>query len=41
MGRYIAERALAGLFVYIAAEKTQIWHDPVARTTDLLKALFD
>ncbi|MFK7954818.1 MAG: DUF4197 domain-containing protein [Lysobacterales bacterium] len=41
LDRYVTAKALDGLFVYIAAEEKQIREDPVARTTDLLKALFD
>ncbi len=41
LDRYVTNKALDGLFVYIAAEEKQIRENPVARTTDLLKALFN
>ncbi len=41
LDRYVTNKALDALFVYIAAEEKQIREDPIARTTDLLKALFD
>lgn len=40
LDRYVTDRALDGLFVYVAAEEKRIRENPVARTTDLLKALF-
>lgn len=41
LDRCVADKALDGLFVYIGAEEKQIRDDAVARTTDLLKGLFD
>lgn len=41
LDRYVTNKALDGLFVYIAAEEKQIRENPLARTTDLLKALFN
>lgn len=37
---YVTERALGGLFHYVALEEQKIRKDPVARVTDLLKKVF-
>jgi hypothetical protein len=37
---YVTERALNGVFVYIADEETKIRMNPAARVTDLLKKVF-
>ena len=37
---YVTERALSGLFHYVALEEQKIRKDPVARVTDLLKKVF-
>jgi len=37
---YATDRAIEGLFVMIAKEEKNIRHDPLARTTDLLKKVF-
>jgi hypothetical protein len=37
---YVTERALNGLFVYIADEESKIRLNPAARVTDLLKKVF-
>lgn len=38
---YVTERALNGVFVYIADEEAKIRMNPAARVTDLLKKVFD
>jgi hypothetical protein len=38
---YVTRRALDGLFLMVAAEEKNIRADPVARTTDLLKQVFN
>lgn len=40
LDNYVTEKALDGLFFYIAAEEEKIRTNPVARTTDLMKAMF-
>ncbi len=37
---YVTERALNGVFVYIASEEGKIRKDPAAQVTDLLKKVF-
>ncbi len=37
---YVTERALNGVFVYIAKEEAKIRKDPAAQVTDLLKKVF-
>jgi len=37
---YVTEKALAGIFLQLAAEEAKIRTDPVARTTDILKKVF-
>jgi Protein of unknown function (DUF4197) len=37
---FVTERALSGLFHYVALEEQKIRKDPVARVTDLLKKVF-
>ena len=37
---YVTDKALDGLFFYVAAEEKKIRENPVARTTDLLKMVF-
>ena len=37
---YVTEKALAGIFVQLAAEEMKIRKDPLARTTDILKKVF-
>ncbi|MFV0483803.1 MAG: DUF4197 domain-containing protein [Bacteroidales bacterium] len=38
--KYVAEKAVDGLFVKIADEEKQIRQDPVSRTSDILKSVF-
>ncbi|MFV0346085.1 MAG: DUF4197 domain-containing protein [Bacteroidales bacterium] len=38
--KYVAEKAVDGLFVKIADEEKQIREDPVSRTSDILKSVF-
>jgi len=38
---YVTDRALNGVFVYIAEEENKIRANPAARVTDLLKKVFD
>ena len=38
---YVTERALDGLFTVLAQEETRIREDPAARTTELLRRVFD
>ena len=38
--RYVTEKALDGLFTYIAAEEKRIRENPLARSSDLLKKVF-
>ncbi|MEM9531587.1 MAG: DUF4197 domain-containing protein [Pseudomonadota bacterium] len=40
LDQYVTQKALDGLFAYVAEEERLIRSDPVARTTDLLKTLF-
>lgn len=40
LSSYVTERALGGLFHYVALEEQKIRKDPVARVTDLLKKVF-
>jgi hypothetical protein len=40
LAEYVTERALNGVFVYIAEEEGKIRTDPAARVTDLLKKVF-
>lgn len=37
---YITRKALDGLFIKLAVEEKKIRHDPVARTTDILRKVF-
>ncbi len=37
---YVTERALSGVFLYIAEEETKIRQNPAAQVTDLLKKVF-
>lgn len=37
---YITRKALDGLFIKLAEEESKIRHDPVARTTEILKKVF-
>jgi hypothetical protein len=37
---YVTERALQGLFHYVAAEEKEIRKNPLARTSDVLKKVF-
>lgn len=41
LNRYVTEEALNGLFTMLAAEEKKIRQNPVARTTDLLKKVFE
>ncbi len=41
LAAYVTERALNGVFVYIADEEAKIRMNPAARTTDLLRKVFD
>jgi len=41
LGEYVTEKAIEGLFVKIADEEKAIREDPVSRTTDLLKKVFN
>jgi len=38
--RYVVDRAMDGLFHYVAIEEAAIRNDPAARTTDLLQRVF-
>lgn len=40
LDRYVTERTLDGLFAMIRDEERRIRHDPVARTTELLRRVF-
>jgi hypothetical protein len=40
LDRYVTNRAMDGLFTYIAIEEKKIRQNPAARTTDLLKRVF-
>jgi len=40
LDQYVTDKALDGLFLMVAEEEKKIRHDPVARTTDLLKKVF-
>lgn len=37
---YVTEKAIAGLFVMVAAEELKIRQDPVARTSEILRKVF-
>ena len=37
---YVTDKAMDGIFKYVAAEEKQIRQNPMARTTDLLKKVF-
>ena len=37
---YVVEKAMDGLFYYVAKEEAAIRNDPAARTTELLKKVF-
>lgn len=39
--KYVTEKAIDGLFVQIAKEEKEIREDPAARTSDLLKKVFE
>ena len=38
---YVVEKGMEGIFFYLAREEAEIRKDPVKRTTDLLKKVFD
>ena len=40
LDEYATDKAIEGLFTLIAKEEKNIRHDPVARTTELLKKVF-
>lgn len=40
LNEYVTDRTLEGLFTVLAREEQKIRHDPLARTTDLLKRVF-
>lgn len=40
LDKYITDKALDGLFYYIAVEEKKIRNDPVSRTTDILQRVF-
>ena len=40
LSAFVTERALSGVFHYVALEEQKIRKDPVARVTDLLKKVF-
>jgi len=40
LDNYVTEEALNGLFTMLAAEEKKIRENPAARTTDLLKQVF-
>jgi hypothetical protein len=40
LGDHVTDKALDGLFHYIAKEEEAIRRNPAARTTDLLKTVF-
>jgi hypothetical protein len=37
---YVTEKALTGIFYYVAQEEQKIRKDPTARVTDILKKVF-
>lgn len=41
LAEYATDKAIAGLFVLVAREEAKIRHDPIARTTAVLKKVFD
>lgn len=41
LDRYVTGRALDGLFLKLAEQEQLIRNDPLARTTDILKTVFD
>ena len=41
LDRYVTDQAIAGLFHYLAIEEQKLRDDPVARSTELLRAIFD
>lgn len=41
LDQYVTDKALDGLFIMVAEEEKKIRLDPVARTTDLLKKVFE
>ena len=41
LDNYVTEEALNGLFTMLAAEEKKIRENPAARTTDLLKKVFN
>ena len=40
LSAYVTERAVAGVFVYVAEEEAKIRINPAARATDILKKVF-
>ncbi len=38
---YVVEKGMDGIFYYLAREEAAIRNDPVKRTTDLLKSVFE
>ena len=40
LDQYVTNKAMDGLFTYIAIQEKQIREDPAARTTELLKKVF-
>jgi lysophospholipase L1-like esterase len=40
LASYVTERALSGIFVYVAEEESKIRTNPAARVTDLLRKVF-
>lgn len=41
LDQYVTDEALSGLFTVLAAEEKKIRENPAARSTELLKTLFD
>ena len=40
LSTYVTEKALTGLFYYVAQEEAKIRKDPAAQVTDILKKVF-
>lgn len=41
LSQYVTEKAISGLFIMVAQEEKEIRKNPLARTTDILKKVFD
>jgi hypothetical protein len=40
LSSYVTQKAISGIFYYVAQEEIQIRKDPAAQVTDLLKKVF-